>query len=734
MISPKPKFRILRSVIACLVFLTFVDTASAIQSANDIAPQVPKEPIVVNGDNVEYFHEKKMVTGTGNVSIEYKDIKLTCDKITVYLDTRESVAEGNVRVTQKGAYFTGERMNYNFDTKKGTVIKGYLNAKPFYGKADDVEKLAVKDQFNMSRGYVTTCDLDNPHYRLQAKRVEIYLNDKVVAKHLVFYIKNMPVAYLPYYVQPLKDKKSHITVIPGQSKDWGYYALTSYRYYLDDKNRGDILLDYRSKRGLAEGVNHYYDLGDIGNGAFKFYYTHENDILAYEKMGPVRNRYRWQGRHEWELPEGTDTNMLLEFNKMSDADMIKDFIYNEYEELGANPDNYLTFITQKEFFSTQFLVRKRFDKFLNVVERLPEFSIDIPDNNILKNTAIYYRANASAAYLNQTYDNTNMPTSQKDVASGRIDAYNRLSYAARFFRSLAITPYAAVESTYYSKTNTDQTNLVRNAFSFGVDNSVKLYKIYDVTTNFLDLNINKLRHIITPTVNYYYVHRPTVTPDKLYQFDSIDALARANGFAFGLENRLQTKRGDFEGNMNSVDLATLRISTNYDFILKQNSFEAKYDKFSNILFDLELIPYDWAYMKSQMSIDTKHYWVQNYNIDLVAHWKDKWSLAVSDRYERTDLLKDNNLVTLDATYRVNDKWKLRAYERFNSTVGSLEEQEYTIIRDLHCWLLEFTFNSQVGGNDSIWLVFKLKAFPETPIGLKRTYSRPRFGEAGAPPQ
>ena len=199
------------------ILFSFTATAFAFTSPTEVKPQAPKEPIVVNGDNVEYFHEKKMVTGAGNVSIKYKDIELTCDKITVYLDTREAIAEGNVRVTQKGAYFTGERLNYNFETKKGTVLKGYINATPFYGKADEVNKIENKDEFKLAEGYVTTCDLENPHYRVRAKEVLIYLNDKVVAKHIFMYVGKVPVLYWPYYVQPLKEKKSHLTVIPGQN-------------------------------------------------------------------------------------------------------------------------------------------------------------------------------------------------------------------------------------------------------------------------------------------------------------------------------------------------------------------------------------------------------------------------------------------------------------------------------------------------------------------------------------
>jgi lipopolysaccharide assembly outer membrane protein LptD (OstA) len=712
-----------------LILLAFIPAALADTSAEERAAQSPKEPIVVNGDDVQYFHEKKMVVGSGNISIKYKDIVLTCDKITVYLDTRESIAEGNVRVTQKGAYFTGERMNYNFETRKGMVLKGYINARPFYGKAEEVNKIENKNQFKLDEGYVTTCDLEKPHYRVRAKQIMIYTGEKIVAKHIVIYIKDTPVLYWPYYVQSLKDKKSHITVMPGQSEDWGYYALTSYRYNIDDYNKGDILLDYRTKKGLGEGINHYYQTKDIGRGALKLYYTREN-AFVYEVENPEIDRWRWQVRHEWDLGQDTDTIATLEFNTMSDRDVIKDYFYNEYEELGATPDNYLTFITQKESYSTQFLVRKRFDKFLNVLERLPEFDITIPDNNIFKAIPMYYSANASAVILNNTFDNTNTSAPQKDISVGRVDAYNRLSYATKLFRSLSITPYAAVEDTYYSRINTGQTNQIRNRFSAGVDTSIKFFRIYDVQSDFLGLDIHQLRHIINPTVNYFYRHNPSIDPAKIYQMDAIDAIDKTQSVALGLENRLQTKRPDEDGDMKSVDLATLLINTNYTFSFKKGTLNTNRAKFDSIDFKLELIPYSWAYLQATMSIDPKHYWVQDGSIDLVSSWKDKWSLAMSYRYEHTTTT-ESALITADGSYKLNEKWKVRAYERYNTEKASFEEQEYTITRDLHCWLGELTYRVSSDGTQGLWLVFKLKAFPQTPIGLRQTYSRPRFGEAGA---
>lgn len=701
------------------------------------------EPVVVNGDKVEYFHEQKRVVGVGNVSIEYSDVILTCDKVTVYLDTREAIAEGNVKVSQKGAFFTGDKMSYNFDTRQASVMDGYLSANPFYGRAKEVSKVANKDQFNMSNGYMTTCDLDNPHYRVRSKKVKIYLGDKVVAHHIFFYIGQVPVMYFPYYVQPLDQKKTHITVIPGERSEWGYFALTSFRYYLDDRNKGDVLLDYRSKNGVAGGINHYYTVPRMGTGALKIYYADDNGPAAFDpdKSRKERTRYRYQVRHDWEMGEGTDTNVTFELNKLSDPDVIKDYFYNEYEELGTLPDNYLSIITQKGEYSTEFLMRKSLNDFYNVVERLPEFRFDIPNLRLFDKYPLYYKLNSSAAYLNRTYaDATYSPESksltkiaspQKDVGAVRVDAYNQISYAVRVFRALNLTPYIGAQETYYSRNRWGDTNLVRGIFKAGLDSSIKFYKIYDVTTNFMGLDINKLRHVITPTANYYYAHQPTIAPSNLNQFDEVDALTAQNGILLGLENRLQTKRLE-KGQMKSVDLATLLITSDWAFRLNKDNTSFKQSKFRSVNFELDLIPYSWAYLVAKMTVNTKTSALETGSVDLVSSGEDKWNLSAGYRYEKVQTGL-TNLATMDGMYKINEKWRIRAYERFNIVKGAFEEQEYTVSRDLHCWIGELTYNHKSTGDQSIWLVLKLKAFPDYPVGLKRTYSRPRFGSTNYQP-
>ena len=63
------------------------------------AAEQAKDPVVCNGDKVEYFEDEKKVVGSGNVVITYQDITLTADEVTVWPETKAAEAEGNAKLT-----------------------------------------------------------------------------------------------------------------------------------------------------------------------------------------------------------------------------------------------------------------------------------------------------------------------------------------------------------------------------------------------------------------------------------------------------------------------------------------------------------------------------------------------------------------------------------------------------------------------------------------------------------
>ncbi|MCK4462756.1 MAG: LPS-assembly protein LptD, partial [Candidatus Omnitrophica bacterium] len=712
------------------LFITLAFLAN-ISLAQEFPKLIPKDelkgfekravPVIVNGDRVEYFQDKKKIIGSGNVNITYGDVKLTCDKITVFTDTKIGICEGNVKITQPNGSFKGEKIRYDFVNKTGSIIDGYVRAGPIYAHAEKVEKVS-KDKIVFDDGYVTTCDLEKPHYRIQAKQVRLYLDDKVVAKHVFFFIGNVPLFYVPYYVQPIRDVKTKITVIPGYKDDWGYYALGAYRYYLDEKCKGYLRLDYREKKGLGEGIDYKYNLDELGDGIARFYFAQENNDLAIKKTGSVDDRWRLQYKHL--INFRNDTMGVIEINKLSDENMIKDYFYKEYEE-GMEADNYISCITTKPNYNFKILARKRLDDFFTVTERLPEVSLQV-NNQRLWDTFFYYYNEMSFTNFSKKYKES---LDSEDEEALRFDTYHKLSYAARLFRSIYATPYAATRQTYYSRNKWGEDNLLREIYEYGLDLSTKFYRTFDIEIPAID--IYRLRHIITPTVGFYHRRQPSISPDNLFQFDTIDGLDYQNGISLSLEHKLQTKRGKPDG-WKSVDLLRFIVSTDYLYRFKKSNLGFKgVGKFTDVKYELELRPYDWLFAQTDITMRSKDRIIKSANTDLICDLGEKLKFGMGHRYEHSNT-DTTSQFTLDATYKINEGWSLskgwaiRAYERFDTHDQKWQEQEYTIYKDLHCWLGELTCNIKEG-EYSFWVIFRIKAFPDVPIGLKRTYHRPTPG-------
>jgi hypothetical protein len=194
------------------------------------------------------------------------------------------------------------------------------------------------------------------------------------------------------------------------------------------------------------------------------------------------------------------------------------------------------------------------------------------------------------------------------------------------------------------------------------------------------------------------------------------------------------------------------INTDYQFRIKKHSLELNEDdetkkpRFKYVFMQLELTPYPWLYALSKMRVNTKHALPESASIDFVGGKEEDRSIAFGYRYEHSfepnvaantdDGGSTLNYLTADAIYRFNEKWKARVYWRYNMNKGYIDEHQYTISRDLHCWILEFSYDfrpyedNKTISTQTFWVSLRLKAFPRMPLGIGRSYSRTRAGQPG----
>ncbi len=758
-----------------------------------------EKPVIVDADDVEYTEEGAKIIGKGNVKVTYEGMKLTAEKIEVDINTKEAVASrdvhlyykdiemigerliydfqtrkgyfedpknvgkinkqkkikiiqndmvmncehidfdlkkeeafasGDVELLQDGSRLTGKNLIYNFNTEEGHLTDVEVQDVLWYGKAEEADKFNKKKKVDLKRAYMTSCDREKPHYRIQGKTVHYYIDDKIVAKNVLVFIGNIPVMYLPYWRQSLHNT-TNLTVVAGHKKDWGYFALTSSEYYLDKNLKTILHLDHRELKGFASGVDADYNLPDYGEGQIKTYYMNERDkylngfnkserddyiaengLEKYNEEIQERERYRGQVKHRWQMDDSS--LVLMQYNKSSDIDFMKDYFYREYEE-DVQPISDAALSHAADDYNCSIYARKRTNRFYSEVERLPELSFNLNSQD-LGETDLYYRNELALVNLNKKTAN-----SVEDADVNRFDTYNELKYLTQLpymFDWINFAPYVGTRQTYYSKDSLgEDEDMIRGSLHTGFDLNTTFYRTSNFSDDICGIEINRLRHIVNPSIKYTYIHRPTILPNKLGAFDSVDALDRTDFFTYGLENHLQTKWKK----PNSDELETVELIYFYphvDFYTKVGPGERHFGLFEA---DLDVRPYRWLTVNSDSVYNQYQRRVETANIDLWATGeKDKWSLGLGKRYERDD----SKQLTTDFYYEINRFWQIRAYTRYEGYTDYFEEQQYTIYRDLHCWLLEISYNLKLNQDRStrdmaFWLIFRLKAAPEeTPIRYK----------------
>jgi len=684
--------------------------------------------VQLQADQVSFSSVDNKADAKGNVVVTSKDQELDCDQLQLDRSIQQAVAQGDVYLDTPQEQVLAQGLTYNFNEHTGEFRDARVYTDPYQIKGQKIEKVS-ENHMAMDEGYLTTCDLDEPHFRMGAHRMDIYQKDKAVIHGMKIYLGKVPVMYMPYYVQDLKNR-SIFTFVPGQSKDFGLFLLTTARLQLNSQAKLSLHLDTRERTGLGEGFDVKYDTPNFGSGLVSAYYTDENLIASSHlwnlynsqgvKKGPTTHHelYRILWRHRWKIDDSTDA--VWQYYKIHDYDIahnrfLKTYFPREYRQDAQNTNLNTYFLLTRAMphgTLTFHIDTSRENRPIRGIERLPEVTYTL--NNQQIGTSGFY-AKSTNTLSNLSYQNYPKTFNEKTL---RFDSNNDISHPFKV-GFIEFNPHLGGENTYYSRTaDLSQRNIIRGMFRGSLDMSTKFYRLWDYQTDFAGLNINGLRHVITPTITYLYQARPTFPSSRLNQFDGIDNLYRIHQFEFGLENKLQTKRND-----QIVDLLRALVTTNFG--LKGTTGHRGFNPYdAQIDFD----PTNWLTFHNTDEYDFHAGHFDFINFDSGVHFKG-WAFDVGSLYAH----HQGQQMTTQLSYRINPKWAFSIYNRFQvskPTVGlsSGAENSYILTRDMHEWEMELSLDQQQGHGSTFFVLFRLKAMPNMKLNLlSSTYNRPRPG-------
>jgi len=187
-------------VATCLVLtsilLVLVGPAAAQVDPDKIESiaQDPKLPWELEADRVEYDQTIDEYTATGNVLIYKKNIRLSADFVRFDHKNMKAYAEGNVLLTNGEDILSGTSMEMDLENQIGSVENGYLFLKEnnFHLTGNLIKKVGEKT-YTIDEASLTTCDGENPDWRITGKKVKIKEDGEGTALHATLWARKMPV-------------------------------------------------------------------------------------------------------------------------------------------------------------------------------------------------------------------------------------------------------------------------------------------------------------------------------------------------------------------------------------------------------------------------------------------------------------------------------------------------------------------------------------------------------------
>jgi LPS-assembly protein len=743
----------LRSATAMPKLVLLLATFSLAAGFTEAAIEEPKNQPVEITSTGQTNYENGLATARENVAIHLGDADIYGDYAQYNSHTHDIYVQGNVRIYRGTSLYLADHATYNTETKKITAEEMRSDYEPYFVAGTRVDSIS-ENAYRVDHGIFTTHDSPDPSFHLRARTIRVYEKDHVVFQNVTFYVGNVPIFWWPYAYQSLDDAFS-FSISPAFLSSWGPSLLTSVTFPITEKIKGRVHLDYRTRRGPGIGFDANIDYGkdDSSWAHLKTYYIQDQNPLI-NRTSLDRDKVP-TGRYRLTLEDQThftdDIYAIVDITKLSDPFVMQDFYQSEFR-IDPVPDNVVAVAKTDPFYTLTTIARFQANNFFDQTERLPEVDLDIK-RHALFGGPIYYEGESSISYLDRAFPRG---SGFENYSSGRLDTFHQLVYPNTYFGWLSIVPRAGFRETYYTRSRDlgktifdagdnplipdfilpdpthknpipfgDDTS--RTAVNAGVEASFKLSQAWeDVQSRIFGLD--GLRHVIQPYTNFSWVSQSGANPASILQFDrfepstqlrpldfpqftTIDSIDNWTIWRLGVRNRLQTRRDD-------VTVTWLELDTYADV-----NFDNPYDHtpYSNLFNKLRFTPLPWATLVINSQFPAFDRGFTEVNTNLIFQPVESLEVSVGHRYLHDNPFFDNSSLFVVGGYcRFNDNWGVAIQEQYEAATHTLEQQRYSIYRDLTSWVASLGAVVRDNGGVKeygVLLTFTLKAFPKLGLDL-----------------
>ena len=727
-----------------LLIATLLATAGLIQGKTKTAENAPIE-ITSTGETT---YENGLATARDNVAIHIGNTDIYADYAQYNPTTHDVDLRGHVRIYRDASLYIAESGIYNTETKKIRALNSRTESQPYFLTGNHVTSIS-DNGYLIQNGNFTTDDAPRSDFHLHARTIRVYEDDRVIFQYVTAYVRNVPIFWWPYLYQSLNQEFSFV-ISPAYYSAWGPSLLGEVTFPITEDIKGRFRLDYFGRRGAAVGFEPVIDYGPDkdSQARLKTFYIQDQNPDINQTNVPRQNVPT--GRYRLSLEDRTnfsdDIYGIANITKLSDQYLMQDFYQSEFR-IDPVPDNVIAVAKTDPFYTLTAIERFQANDFFTTTERSPEVVLDIK-RHALFGGPIFYEGETGFANLRLEFPEG---SGFENYGTYRFDTFHQLTYPNTYFGWLSIVPRVGYRGTYYGKTwdlgsttfippsNPLEPNFIlppptlanpvkfdgdtfRSVFDTGAEASFKISRTWENVQS-RALGLDGLMHVIQPFTDFSYVKEDGPNPTSILGFDRfqpstqpraldfpqftpIDSIADWTVWRVGVRNKLETRRDD-------QTITWLEVDSFVDV-----QFENPYQPtdYSNLVNNIRFTPLPWMSLSvnSQVPAFAKGFT----EVDTIATVQplSTLQLNVAHRYlNGNPFFQNSSLFVVGGYYRLNDNWGVGVQEQYEATTGLLEEQRYSVYRDLTSWVASFggVIRDNSGVKEyGLLFTITLKAFPK----------------------
>ena len=576
-----------------------------------------KVPVDISADEMAYSRERDELTASGRVRLTQGTLTLEADQAVLHRASGHLIATGGIKAGDGTDQLEGETLDLDLNTRSGVLTRGrlFLPRDHYRVTGERIERLPDQ-RYRLDRATITTCDCDEskgerPAWRVRARRLTIQPEQYLTARGVVFDVKNVPVAYLPYLVWPVKTERQTGLLQPhvGYSTSEGWKIWQPLYLTLGPSQDATVTLDHRTVRGTGGTLEYRYRLSRRSQGKIEAELFHDR----------IANATRRRVSTEQAIDFNDRLQLRVQGQYVSDDAVLRDLQSSLIDRTKRTIESNL-FLTYHDPYQTMTLLA-RYTQDLDTPVDEDTHLLPALDYRLVNargwNAPLFVSIQGSAANF---WKRTGFSTQ-------RVDLFPMLVWRQEAPFGLILTPRVGVRETVYSKDalGGDPVKRELGVAGLGIADSAR--------REWNRLNGGRLIHAIEPAVLYTYVGMRG--DENLPRFDEVDDVSEQQFITASVINRvIAASPVQGEGGASEPDLEALWVRLTQSYRVRPRA-----DPVSGI------VPPTWSAVRGeatwrtgsalQFDVDALYdHWRRTFttvDVDARLAWAPYWDFSVGHR-------------------------------------------------------------------------------------------------------